>query len=131
MNANNGISVDQVVADTIAAGPNPTSLHSLQVGLSTVDSFTDGLPAQHSRSMSWKSASEPLYKVVNPQAVFDRLVAGRGRCRRGMNMAPAADPLAERRRALEARSIHPAELARADALDERPQRIDAFLTSVR
>ncbi|HEY0711736.1 MAG TPA: DUF1552 domain-containing protein, partial [Polyangia bacterium] len=98
---NNGISVDQVVADAIAAGSNPTPLHSLQVGLSTVDSFTDGLAAAHSRSMSWKSPTEPLYKVINPQAVFDRLVTGVKLPPSGPgNMNPMPDPLAERRRAL-------------------------------
>jgi hypothetical protein len=136
MNANNGISVDQAVADTIAAGPNPTTLHSLQVGLSTVDSFTDGLPAQHSRSMSWKSASEPLYKVVNPQAVFDRLVAGRGTApSAGMNMTPAPDPLAERRRALRKSSldyIQESSLALQARLSTSDrQRMDQFLSSVR
>src|SRR5262245_61986068 len=101
---NNGISIDQVVANTIAAGPNPTALHSLQIGLSTVDSFTDGLAAAHSRSMSWKSASEPLYKVINPQAVFDRLVGIKGTGTMmpsmGTNTTPMPDPVAERRRLL-------------------------------
>src|SRR5262249_43392710 len=136
MNANNGISVDQAVANTIMAGPNPTPLHSLQVGLSTVDSFTDGLPAQPSRSMSWKSASEPLYKVVSPQAVFDRLVSGRGQLpSAGMNTTPMADPLAERRRALKQSSLDyiqsstMALQARLSTSDKR--RIDEFLTSVR
>jgi hypothetical protein len=136
MNANNGISVDQAVANTIMAGPNPTPLHSLQVGLSTVDAFTDGLPAQHSRSMSWKSASEPLYKVVNPQAVFDRLVSGRGQLpSAGMNTTPMSDPMADRRRALRKSSldyIQESTLAleaRLSTSDKR--RIDEFLTSVR
>jgi hypothetical protein len=136
MNANNGISVDQTVANTIAAGPNPTPIHSLQIGLSTVDSFTDGLPAQHSRSMSWKSASEPLYKVVNPQAVFDRLMSGRGALpSAGMNTAPMADPAADRRRALRKSSLDYIQASTA-ALQMRlstsdKQRLDAFLTSVR
>jgi hypothetical protein len=137
MSANNGPSVDQVVADTIMAGPNPTTLHSLQVGLSTVDSFTDGLPAQHSRSMSWKSASEPLYKVVNPQAVFDRLVAGRGQLApsAGMNAAPMPDPLAERRRALRKSSLDYIQASTASlqtrlSTSDR-SRLDEFLTSVR
>jgi hypothetical protein len=136
MSANNGISVDQVVANTIAAGPNPTSLHSLQVGLSTVDSFTDGLPPAHSRSMSWKSPTEPLYKVVNPQAVFDRLVAGRGQVPSAtMNMAPAPDPLAERRRALRKSAldyIQESTLALQSRLSVSDQRrMDGFLSSVR
>ena len=72
-NEENAISTDQVIANKIGSA---TTLASLQVGLSTLDSSTDGLPGQHSRSMAWKSATEPLYKQVNPQAVFDRLTSG-------------------------------------------------------
>lgn len=72
-NEDNAISIDQVIANKIGGA---TTLASLQVGLSTLDSSTDGLPGQHSRSMAWKSATEPLYKQVNPQAVFDRLTSG-------------------------------------------------------
>jgi hypothetical protein len=136
MSANNGISVDQVVGNIIAAGANPTPLHSLQIGLSTVDSFTDGLPAQHSRSMSWKSESEPLYKVVNPQAVFDRLMAGRPMVpSAGMNMMPMADPLADRRRALKKSALDYLQQStmslqmRLSTGDQR--RLDDFLSSVR
>jgi hypothetical protein len=136
---NNGISIDQVVANTIAAGPNPTPLHSLQVGLSTVDSFTDGLAAAHSRSMSWKSASEPLYKIVNPQAVFDRLVAAKGGGATtptpGGNTTPMPDPEAERRRLLRKSSLdYIAESTlslqkRLSVSDVR--RLDGFLSGVR
>jgi hypothetical protein len=124
---NSGISVDQVIANRIGA---MSPLPSLQVGLSTLDSYTDGLPAQHSRSMSWKSATEPLYKTVNPQAVFDRLVAG----------APAAngsapDPNAVKRRALK-RSALDYVLENATALQKKLSvsdraRLDQFLTSAR
>jgi hypothetical protein len=136
---NNGISIDQVVANTIAAGSNPTALHSLQVGLSTVDSFTDGLAAAHSRSMSWKSASEPLYKIVNPQAVFDRLVAARGTGTTtptpGGNTTPTLDPAAERRRLLRKSALDylaestmglQARLSKSDT-----RRLDGFLSGVR
>jgi Protein of unknown function (DUF1552) len=132
-NVNNGISVDQVVAALVAASPNKTYLSSLQIGLSTLDSFGDGLPNQHSRSMSWKSASEPLYKVVNPQAVFDQLVAGRPSG--GTNTNPTPDPTAERRRLLKKSSLDyilessmslQTRLSRADKM-----RMDQFLSSVR
>ena len=53
---------------------------SLQVGLSTLDSYTDGLPGPHSRSISWKDAASPLYKIVSPQTVFDAW--SRAACRR-------------------------------------------------
>jgi hypothetical protein len=96
-NNSNGISVDQVAANLIAARPDKTYLPSIQVGLSTHDSYGDGLPFQHSRSISWKTATEPLYKVVNPQALYDQLIAGRPA---GGATAPTPDPAAERRRML-------------------------------
>ena len=76
---NSAISIDQAIGNQIMAsngGKLPTPLHSLQVGLSTLDSYTDGLPGPHSRSVSWKDAATPLYKIVNPQNVFDTLVGG-------------------------------------------------------
>jgi hypothetical protein len=130
-NVNNGISVDQVIANLIAAGPSKTYMQSLQVGLSTHDSYGDGLPFQHSRSMSWKSATEPLYKVVNPQAVFDMLVAGRPTG--GGTTAP--DPAAARRQALRKSSLD--YLAESSAsLQMRLStsdkvRMDQFISSVR
>jgi hypothetical protein len=123
----NGISVDQVIANNIAAGPSATPIHSLQVGLSTQDSFIDVLPAVHARSISWRSESEPLYKVVNPQAVFDRLVAA--------DVAEPNDPAAERRRALRKSALDylqesttnlQARLGKSDRV-----RLDSFLSSVR
>jgi hypothetical protein len=132
----NGISVDQVVANTIAAGTNPTPLHSLQVGLSTVDSFTDGLPAPHSRSASWKSPTEPLYKLVNPQAVFDHIVGGGITPPSAMsNMSPMPDPTAERRRALRKSALDYVQES-ATAMQGKlgtsdRAKIDKFLGSVR
>ncbi len=70
-----GISVDQVIAKSLAGR---TKLDSLQVGLSTLDSYTDGLPGPFSRSISWRSPTEPLYKLVNPQTVFDRMTTAGG-----------------------------------------------------
>jgi hypothetical protein len=135
MKVNSGISIDQAIADqlvTANGGKLPTPLHSLQVGLSTLDSSPDGIPPQHSRSISWKSATEPLYKLVSPQAVFDRLVGG------GLpmgNMPPMPDPLAERRRILkksaldyvieDARGLQ-GRLSASDRL-----RLDKYLSSVR
>lgn len=128
---NNGITVDQLIANGVMG---QTQLHSLQVGLSTLDSSPDGLPGQHSRSMSWKSATEPLYKVVNPQAVFDRLVAG-GSMPPGPNTMPVNDPLALRRKALNKSALDyvrtssttlQTRLGKSDKV-----KLEQFLTSVR
>jgi hypothetical protein len=139
MNNNNSISVDQVIANqmvTANAGQMPTPLHSLQVGLSTLDSSPDGLPGQHSRSISWKSESEPLYKIVSPQAVFDRLLGSAPAMPTAPgNTTPMVDPLAERRRLLKKSALDyitesstslQARLSTSDKL-----RMDKFLTSVR
>jgi hypothetical protein len=129
-------SVDQVIARTIGGA---TALSSLQVGLSTLDSYTDGLPGAHSRSISWSDPQTPLYKIISPQAVFDRLVGGTS-----VMSAPApagtpavspTDPVAERRRLLrlsaldyikESSTSLQTRLSRSDAA-----RMDKFLTSVR
>ncbi len=66
-----GTSVDQVLAQALVG---KTKLDSLQVGLSTINSYTDGLPAACSRSISWRSPTEPLFKEIDPQIVFDKIV---------------------------------------------------------
>jgi hypothetical protein len=136
-NANNAISVDQVIANqmvTANGGKLPTPLHSIQLGLSTLDSSPDGIPGQHSRSISWKSETEPLYKIVSPQAAFDRLV-GTG----GSTASPSAnatpDPAAERRRVLRKSALDYV-LQDSATLQKRlsrgdQARLDTFLTSVR
>jgi hypothetical protein len=130
-NANNGISVDQVVAQ-LAANKSVYLPGGLQVGLSTHDSYGDGLPNQHSRSMSWKSASEPLYKQVNPQAVYDQLVAGRPV---GGNTTPMQDPAAAKRLALKKSALdYIAESSASLKLrlsTGDKMRIDQFLSSVK
>jgi hypothetical protein len=132
-NANNGTSVDQVVSQIIAASPSKTYIPSLQLGLSTHDSYGDGLPNQHSRSISWSTPSNPLYKTVNPQAVFDQLIAGRPSG--GTNMNPAPDPVAERRRLLKKSAldyITESSAALSMRLSKSDKtRIDSFLTTVR
>jgi hypothetical protein len=135
---NNGISVDQVIANqliTSNGGKMPTPLHSLQIGLSTLDSSPDGVAGQNSRSMAWKSATEPLYKIVSPQAAFDRLVSSSGGATMPSmtaNMMP--DPVAEKRRLLRKSALDyiidsskslQLRLSSSDKL-----RLDKFLSSV-
>ncbi len=136
-NAYAGISVDQAIAKTIGGA---TPLSSLQVGLSTLDSSSDGMPGQHSRSISWADPQTPLYKIISPQAVFDRLVGGGGGAQptastNPTNGAGASDPAAERRRLLRKSSLDylmesTAGLqARVSSSDRT--RLDKFLSSVR
>ncbi len=125
----NGISFDQVLAQTL---PRESTFASLQVGLSTVESFCDGRHCSLSQSISWKSQTEPLYKEVNPQVVFDQLagsLTGAG--------VPTDEATAEaaRRRALDQSVLDAVQenaahnRARLGTADRR--RLDNFLESVR
>ena len=116
-------------------GKSPTPLASLQVGLSTLDSYTDGLPGAHSRSISWQDAASPLYKLISPQDVFDALVAGGLPQKGNATMPVAPDPVAMRRAALKKSALDyitdsatslQMRLSKSDSV-----RLDQFLTSVR
>jgi hypothetical protein len=134
---NSGISIDQAIANQIMAANNgklPTQVHSLQLGLSTLNSYEDGLPGVQSRSISWKDPVSPLYKIVSPQNAFDTLVAG-GLPWQGNNGSTAPDPAAMRRQALKKSALDyignsssslQLRLSKSDN-----QRLGAFLTSVR
>jgi hypothetical protein len=126
----NGISVDQVVAQSPIG--QATALPSMQLGLSTLNSFDDGRDGALSRSVSWASPTNPLYKDVNPQSVFDRLVAAGATTG---TLDPDAVAAAERRRALRKSALDylgestTAIQARLGAADR--QHLDQYLTSVR
>jgi Protein of unknown function (DUF1552) len=112
----NGASIDQRIAGALG-------VRSLQLGLSTLDSFCDGSPCAYSRSISW-SPDGPLGKLVDPQAVFDRIVGG------GQAPPPAPSPAGARKSVLDyvignATSLE-GRLGRSDHA-----RLDQFLTSVR
>jgi hypothetical protein len=66
----NGITVDQVIAQD-AKYATAAPLKSLQIGLSTIESYCDGQPCSLSRSISWKSPTEPMYKEIDPLKVFN------------------------------------------------------------
>ncbi|MES1189062.1 MAG: DUF1552 domain-containing protein [Myxococcales bacterium] len=126
----NGISVDQVLAQSDAF-KGKTALGSLQVGLSTPLGSCDGEPCSSSRSISWASPTQPLYKLVDPLEVFNQLAG----------VAQPADPsgaaAAEtKKRVARNQSVLDAVLenaqrtrARLGASDQR--RMDEFLESVR
>jgi len=68
-NSVNGVSIDQRIAAV-------THAPSLQLGLSTLDSYCDGAPCVYSRSISYDQNGQSLGKLVDPQAVFDLIVSG-------------------------------------------------------
>lgn len=67
----NGISIDQRLAQLPAL---QAPLPSMQLGLANVDSYCDGAPCAYSRSISWKDETTPLFKLIDPQLVFDNIV---------------------------------------------------------
>jgi hypothetical protein len=68
-----GISVDQVAASRIG---DSTRLASLEIGCeqgAMAGNCDSGYSCVYSSTMSWKSATQPLPKEVNPKLVFERL----------------------------------------------------------
>ena len=73
----NGISMDQVAAGAFG---DATLFKSLQLGTDGGGSTGDcdsGYSCAYARNISWADDNTPLAKETNPQAVFDRLFAGR------------------------------------------------------
>jgi hypothetical protein len=71
-----GVSVDQVMAARIG---DQTRLASLEIGTeagSMAGNCDSGYSCVYSSTMSWRSATQPLPKEVNPKLVFERLFAG-------------------------------------------------------
>jgi hypothetical protein len=124
----NGTSVDQVLAQQQSA---KTPLASLQVGLSTPFSNCDGEPCSSSRSVSWASPTLPMYKLVDPLAVFNQIV--------GVAQQPdptGADAIEAQKRLVRNKSVLDAVLANAQRTRARlgvkdQARMDEFLDSVR
>jgi hypothetical protein len=126
----NGVSVDQILArhDTFVG---KTPLSSLQVGLSTPLGSCDGEPCSNTRSVSWAASTQPMYKLVDPLEVFNRIVSG----------AQPVDPtgvaaLEAQKRLARNRSVLDAVLENARRTRDRlgvsdQHRMDQFLESVR
>lgn len=72
----NGISMDQVAANTLKEF---TRIPSLQLGIdggSGVGDCDSGYSCAYARNISWASATQPLPKITSPAAAFDQLFAG-------------------------------------------------------
>ncbi|WP_206292897.1 DUF1552 domain-containing protein [Humisphaera borealis] len=72
----NGISVDQIAASRIG---EHTRLPSLEIGTESgamAGNCDSGYSCVYSSTMSWKSATTPLPKEVNPKLVFERMFGG-------------------------------------------------------
>lgn len=69
----NGVSVDQVAAARVG---DKTRLPSLEIGTeqgAMAGNCDSGYSCVYSSTMSWRSATQPLPKQVNPKLVFERL----------------------------------------------------------
>lgn len=123
-------SVDQRIAKFLKAqGTLP--IDSLQIGLSTAFSYCDGQPCGNSRSVSWNDQNLPMFKLVDPLEVFNKLVAVTTPTPDGdMLDAALAKRLALNKSVLDAvKSNTEATKLRLGTQDQR--RLDEFLTAVR
>ena len=71
-----GTSVDQVAAEKIGS---QTKLPSMELGIESgrqAGSCDSGYSCAYSNSISWKTASTPMGKEVNPKLAFERLFGG-------------------------------------------------------
>lgn len=126
----NGISVDQVLAQH-EGFRGKTAFDSLQVGLSTPFSDCDGEPCSSSRNVSWASATQPMYKLVDPLEVFNRIVGGtRQPDPTGASAIEAQKRVALKKSVLDA-VLENAQRTRARLGVNDQRRMDGFLESVR
>lgn len=68
-----GMSVDQVAAEKIGKYTNLPSLEVGTEGGRSAGQCDSGYSCAYSNSISWKTASTPMAKEINPKAVFQRL----------------------------------------------------------
>ena len=122
----NGTSVDQMLAAS-AAFQNGRPPSSLQVGLSSAQSYCDAEPCSLSRSVSWQTPTLPLYKLVDPKKVFDQLV---GAASNGPGSEEGLERRAARKSILDA-VLESAATVRPKVSAHDKLRMDEFLDSVR
>src|SRR5262249_25671465 len=65
-----GITIDQVAAARLA---DQTLLPSLEIGCETRPTDDAGYSGVYTAAISWRSATQPVPKEVNPKLVFERL----------------------------------------------------------
>jgi hypothetical protein len=118
-----GVSVDQVAASRIG---DRTRLSSLEIGCehgAMAGNCDSGYSCVYSSTMSWRSATQPLPKEVNPKLVFERLFGAgtdAGRARRDADRRSILDFVREDSKDLTAK------LGRTDR-----RKLDEYFTSIR
>ena len=126
----NGVSVDQVLAQHDAF-KGKTPLASLQLGLSTPLGSCDGEPCSNSRSVSWASPTQPMYKVVDPLEVFQQLVGVAPQSAPTGTAAIEAKKRLERNQSVLDAVLENAQRTRARLGASDRKRMDEFLNSAR
>jgi Protein of unknown function (DUF1552) len=118
-----GQSVDQAAAERMG---HLTKLPSLEIGIERgrdAGSCDSGYSCAYSNSISWKNATTPMAKEINPRLVFERLfgnsLASNGQSRRSRVRQSVLDLVSEQAADLKNH------LGRADQ-----QKIDQYFTSV-
>jgi len=119
-----GQSVDQAAAERIG---HLTKLPSLEIGIERgrdAGSCDSGYSCAYSNSISWKNATTPMAKEINPRLVFDRLF--------GNSLAASSQSRRSRVRqsVLDLVSEQAADLKNQLGQTDR-QKIDQYFTSVR
>jgi hypothetical protein len=118
-----GVSVDQAAAQAIG---DQTRLSSLEIGCEAgamAGNCDSGYSCVYSSTMSWKSATQPLPKDVNPKSVFDRLFGGG-------SAAERAKVKARRQSVIDCVSEDYKDLnAKVSKQDQR--KLDEYMTSIR
>ncbi len=122
-----GVSADQVVAQRIGG---QTRLPSLELGIERggqSGNCDSGYSCAYSSNVSWRSATTPMAKEINPRSVFDRLFVGRGK---------SGDRAELQKRELYKKSILDFALEDAQQLRSRlgqgdRRKLDDYLTSLR
>jgi hypothetical protein len=122
-----GVSVDQLAAQQVGKA---TRFPSIELGIdrgAMAGNCDSGYSCAYSSNISWRSASTPMAKEINPQLVFERLFAGQlahesaeARGKREKYRKSILDFVAEDARQLRGK------LGQVDR-----QKVDEYLTSVR
>jgi len=119
-----GQSVDQAAAERVG---HRTRLPSLEIGIEKgrdAGSCDSGYSCAYSNSISWKNATTPMAKEINPRLVFERLfgnsLSSGGQTRRSRVRQSVLDAVSEQAAELKNR------LGQTDQ-----QKIDQYFTSVR
>jgi len=126
----NGVSIDQVIAESISEAGASTRFPSIQLGSeggASVGGCDSGYSCAYSRNISWAGPATPLPKMDNPQVVFDRFFAG-------FDPTATAEEIAKRRK--DRLSVLDYALEDAKALDNKlssrdREKLDEYMTSVR